>query len=96
MHKKKERKKPAETKKWKATKLTYEQRKQHLKVGLSDIAALHVVHESKQAMCCACLLLKSLYALSLVCVWCALMLPRSKPSILCVAGALASFAGGSR
>ena len=38
VHKKKERKKPAETKKWKATKLTYEQRKQHLKVGLCHIA----------------------------------------------------------
>ena len=37
MHKKKERKKPAETKKWKATKLTYDQRKQHLKVGLCNI-----------------------------------------------------------
>ena len=41
VHKKKERKKPAETKKWKATKLTYEQRKQQLKVGLCNIAALH-------------------------------------------------------
>lgn len=61
MHKKKERKKPAETKKWKATKLTYEQRKQHLKVGLCNSAALHgvdcVCMSSKRTMCCACLFL---------------------------------------
>jgi len=37
VHKKKERKKPAETKKWKATKLTYEQRKQHLKERLQAL-----------------------------------------------------------
>ena len=50
---KKERKQPAEKKKWKQTKLTYEQRKANLKVRLQSAQLLRRTHVSGSCLQCA-------------------------------------------